>query len=47
VEVFVTSGCGAPQRQDSNFQTVGNIWSQVAEWARHHDILTDRPSIVT
>jgi hypothetical protein len=32
---------GAPQRQDSNFQAESNIWSQVPEWTRHQDILTD------
>jgi hypothetical protein len=41
---FVTSHLvreGAPQRQDSNLRTESNIWSQVPEWARHLDILTD------
>jgi hypothetical protein len=38
---------GAPQRQNSNFQTENNIWSQVPEWTRHQDILTDWPSVVT
>jgi hypothetical protein len=37
----------APQRQHRNFQTKNNIWSQVPEWTRHQDILTDWPSVVT
>jgi hypothetical protein len=24
-----------------------NIWSQVPQWTRHQDVLTDRPSVVT
>jgi hypothetical protein len=32
---------------DNNFRTESNIWSQVLEWARYLDILTDRPSVVT
>jgi hypothetical protein len=37
---------GALQRQDSNIQKINlqtgsNIWSQVPEWARYQDILTD------
>jgi hypothetical protein len=35
---------GAPWRQDSNFQIESNIWSQIPEWARHQDILTDHLS---
>jgi hypothetical protein len=31
-----------PHRQDKNFQTGSNIWSQVSEWDRYQDILTDR-----
>jgi hypothetical protein len=27
---------------DNNLRTEGNIWSQVPEWARYLDILTDR-----
>jgi hypothetical protein len=35
-----------PQHSDSNLPTGSNIWSQVPEWARHLDILTDWPSVV-
>jgi hypothetical protein len=38
-DVFVREG--APQRQDSNFRTESNIWSQFPEWPRYLDILTD------
>jgi hypothetical protein len=38
---------GAPQRQQSNFQTENNIWSHVPEWTWHQDVLTDWPSVVT
>jgi hypothetical protein len=38
---------GAPQIQQSNFQTENNIWSQFPEWTWHQDILTDWPSVVT
>jgi hypothetical protein len=37
---------GAPQKQDGNLPAGSNIWSQVPEWARHQDILTDQPSVV-
>jgi hypothetical protein len=36
---------GAPQPQDRNCQTVINIWSWVADGARHQDLLIDRPSV--
>jgi hypothetical protein len=32
---------GAPQKEDRRFSTGSNIWSQVPEWTRHQDILTD------
>jgi hypothetical protein len=32
------------QLPNSNVPTGSNIWSQVPEWARHEDILTDRQS---
>jgi hypothetical protein len=31
---------------ENSFRTESNIWSQVTEWARYLDILTDRPSVV-
>jgi hypothetical protein len=31
---------------DSNLPTGSNIWSEVPEWARHQDILTDWPSVI-
>jgi hypothetical protein len=31
---------GAKQRQHSEIQTI-NIWSQVPEWARYLDVMTD------
>jgi hypothetical protein len=35
------------QLSDINFQNGSNIWSQVPEWARYQDIMTDWPSVVT
>jgi hypothetical protein len=34
------------QLSENNLRTESNIWSQVPEWARYLDILTDRPSVV-
>jgi hypothetical protein len=34
------------QQLSENLRAENNIWSQVPEWARHQDILTDRPSVV-
>jgi hypothetical protein len=31
---------------ENNVRTESNIWSQVPEWARYLDIMTDRPSVV-
>jgi hypothetical protein len=38
---------GVPQRHDNNHRTVTNISSWEPEGARHQDILTDWPSVVT
>jgi hypothetical protein len=35
------------QLSENNLRTESNIWSQAPEWARHPDILTGRPSVVT
>jgi hypothetical protein len=37
----------APDRQNSNCQTVTNIWSWAPDGARHQDWLPDWPSVVT
>jgi hypothetical protein len=34
-----------PEISDSNLPTGSNIWSQVPEWARHQNVLTDRPTV--
>jgi hypothetical protein len=34
------------QLSENNLRTESNIWSQVPEWARYLDILTDWPSVV-
>jgi hypothetical protein len=31
---------------ENNLRTESNVWSQVPEWARYFDILTDRSSVV-
>jgi hypothetical protein len=35
------------QLSENNLRTESNIWSQVPEWARYLDILTDWPSVAT